>query len=490
MKNRCIALSAIFFVNIFVSFGYSENLSATGNKIEAFFDTESPSNYLNSSEKSSDSPFFLTQQEEEKYLALANNRNAFSINKSASSLPSHNVTLEEATKLIVNTHPRVAQARSAAKGEEEMIAVAKAAYYPQLRGGIGTRYDKDSTRYDKDYIHTLDLEVKQNIYDFGRTKSAVKSSEYGYLGAQAYISATNEELIYTAASTVVNIARIQKLIALAEAQVKQVSSIGKLVENRYEKGASNLSDVLQAQSRFDLVQVEVLNITSQQQSQLRALGLVIGKTNLTSATIGELPSGLNQVCSLLPEWENIPEFAIAEFEAQKAYADLNYAEAEELPSISLQGSTSRPLNASSRNGSKYETSISLNLSIPIYQGGGLSANKRASANRAQAAIAKKDEIRLEINQRLSEVQVRLQYMLQRQGLLVQQVSNLKGTKELYKKQYLELGTRSLLDLLNSEQEFHQAQVEVENNKSDIIQAQLECAFYQGKLRHFFNVSNQ
>ena len=489
MKNRCIAIAAIFFVSSSISFVYSENSSVVKNKQEAFFDTEPPS-YLNVADDKPDVPAdLMTTKEEEKYLALVNNPNAFSISKSAVHLPSHNVTLQEATRLIVNTHPRMAQVRSAAKGEEEMIAVAKAAYYPQLRGGIGTRYDKDSTRYDKDYIHTLDLEVKQNIYDFGRTKSAVKSSEYGHLGAQAYISATNEELIYTAASSVVNIERFQKLVALAEAQVKQVSSIGKLVENRYEKGASNLSDVLQAQSRFDLVQVEVLNIESQQQSQLRALGLVIGKTNLTSATIGELPSGLNQVCSLLPEWDDIPEFAIAEFEAQKAYADLNYAEAEELPSISLQGSTSRPLNASSRNGSKYETSISLNVSIPIYQGGGLSANKRASANRAQAAMAKKDEIRLEINQRLSEVQVRLQYMLQRQGLLVQQVSNLKGTKELYKKQYLELGTRSLLDLLNSEQEFHQAQVEVENNKSDIIQAQLECAFYQGKLRRFFNISN-
>lgn len=389
MKNRCIAIAAIFFVSSSISFVYSENSSVVKNKQETFFDAEPPS-YLNTIDDKSDvSIDLITTKEEEKYLALANNPNAFSIRKSTSHLPSHNVTLQEATRLIVNTHPRMAQARSAAKGEEEMIAVAKAAYYPQLKGGIGTRYDKDSTRYDKDYIHTLDLEVKQNIYDFGRTKSAVKSSEYGYLGAKAYISATNEELIYTATSSVVNIARFQKLVDLAKAQVKQVSSIGKLVENRYEKGASNLSDVLQAQSRFDLVQVEVLNIESQQQSQLRALGLVIGKTNLTSATIGELPSGLNQVCSLLPEWEDIPEFAIAEFEAQKAYADLNYAEAEELPSISLQGSTSRPLNASSRNGSKYETSISLNVSIPIYQGGGLSANKRASANRAQALWQKK-----------------------------------------------------------------------------------------------------
>lgn len=396
------------------------------------------------------------------------------------------VTLNEAAQLILSFHPRIRQMYSTAKGEEEMIAVAKSAYYPQVRGGLGARYDNNSSnRYDKDYLQSIDLEIKQTIYDFGKTASSVKSAEYGYLGAQAYMDATNEELIHTATSAVISIIKYQKLITLAEAQVSQVASIGKLVEKRHEKGASNLSDVLQAHSRLDAVKSDALITSSQQQSQLRTLGLLIGRPNLTSVSIDKLPKDLAQSCSLVPEWENIPEFAIAEFESRRALSDLDKAGAEEMPTVSLQGSTSRPLNATSRYGSKYETSVSLNISVPFYQGGGLSANKRASANRAQAASARREEVKLEINRRLSDVGVRLQYMLQRQSLLSQQVENLRGTKELYKKQYLDLGTRSLLDLLNAEQEFHQAQVEAENNKSEIIQAQLDCAFYQGKLRQYF-----
>ena len=50
------------------------------------------------------------------------------------------VTLRQAAELIVNSHPRIKQVDSSAKGEEEMIAVAKSAYYPQVSGGIGGRY--------------------------------------------------------------------------------------------------------------------------------------------------------------------------------------------------------------------------------------------------------------------------------------------------------------------------------------------------------------
>ncbi|MGL4673319.1 MAG: TolC family protein, partial [Wohlfahrtiimonas sp.] len=57
----------------------------------------------------------------------------------------------------------------------------------------------------------------------------------------------------------------------------------------------------------------------------------------------------------------------------------------------------------------------------------------------------------------------------------------------YKQQYLELGTRTLVDLLNSEQEYHRAQVDVVNNRFDIIQTQLECSYRQGKLAESLNI---
>lgn len=498
MKSRCLAAVVILFLYNFLVLADTKNNYSLNVNREAFFDAEPPSYLLgtvivesNSKKEDVNTESNSNNKAEDDFIVTRTSNIENEAGNDKRIIPPvspQTVSLTEAAKLIISHHPRIGQVQSAAKGEEEMINVAKSTYYPQIKGGIGARYDNNgSNRYDKDNIQSIDLEVKQTIYDFGKTANAVKSAEYGYLGAEAYVADTHEELIYTAASAVVSIVKYQKLIELSKAQVKQVASIGKLVEQRHTKGASNLSDLLQANSRLDAVKSEELITSSQQQSQLRNLGLLIGKPNLNSASINRLPQELSQACSLPSEWGDIPQIKIAEFESQKAMADLERAGADELPTVSLQGSTSRPLNATSRYGSKFESSVSLNVTVPFYQGGGLSANKRASANRAQSAAARKDEVKLEITQRLSETAVRLQFMLQREQLLAQQVENLRGTKELYKKQYLELGTRSLLDLLNSEQEFHQAQVEVESNKSEIIQAQLDCAFYKGKLRQYFNL---
>lgn len=483
----------MFFVLLMCSsLGFSYESKSHDYRVsrESFFDAEPPSYLL---EPVIVMPF---DENEEVVTHISDTSEEFQKLRSfddievKNSKPSSEITIRDAAKLIINYHPRIAIASSASEGEKEMVNVAKSAYYPQIKGGLGLRYDANgSNRYDKDYIQSIDLEVKQTIYDFGKTFNSVKSAEYSYLVAKAYEATTNEELIYTATSSAVAIVNSQRLLKLSEDQVNQVASISLLVEKRYEKGASNLSDLLQANSRLDAVKTEALMTASQYKTQLKTLGLLIGRPYLHMVSIDNMPQELSQVCSIPPDWEQIPELVITEFEAKKALSDLERASAEELPTISLQGSTSRPLNATSRYGSKFESSVSLNVSIPFYQGGGLSANKRASASRAQAASLRKEEVKLEISQRLSDTQVRLQYMLQRQNLLKQQVKNLRGTKELYKKQYLELGTRSLLDLLNSEQEFHQAQVEVENNKSEIIQAQLECAFYQGNLRQYFDISD-
>lgn len=399
------------------------------------------------------------------------------------------LSLQEVAQRIVFYHPRVVQAIGHEKSEEEMINVAKSAYYPEVRGGLGLKYDRnDSSGNDKEYVPNADIEISQNIYDFGRTANSIKSAEYGHLGAKAMTSATNEELIHTATSEVIAIIRDRQLIKLAKEQVMQVKSLKDLVEERYKKGASNLSDVLQAHSRVDDVESLELDIEAQYESALRNLGIMIGLPNISSVVMGKLPSSLEQSCSLLSEWEEIPEYAIADLEAKRAEAELKFSQANEMPTISLQGNISRPLNDSSRRGVRNDTRVSLNISVPFYEGGRLEANKRAASSRKLSAEARKEEVRLSVNQALSQLQVRLQNMQKRQSLLVRRVDNLRGTKELYKKQYLDLGTRSLIDLLNSEQEFHQAQVDVEVNKAGIIQVQIDCAFYQGKLRDTFKVS--
>lgn len=398
------------------------------------------------------------------------------------------VTLNDAAQLIVLFHPRVFQAKGYENTEEEMIAIAEAAYYPQISGGLGGRRENDrSSRYDKKYIQDMSVSINQVLYDFGKISSAVKSAEYGHQGAKVQTKLTNEELIHISSMAVITANRSKELGILANEQVTSVASLSGLVEERHAKGASNLSDVYQAKSRLDDVLSEELDVNSQHQSIVKSLGVMIGQKHIKDASVGSLPNALEQACSIPLTWEKIPEYNLAQIEAERAVAELEKAKAEELPTISFTGNASRPLNATPRYGSRVDTKVGINLSIPVYQGGALSAGKKVAESRIESADARRMEVQLDIEQKISEAQVNLHNLNQRKGLLSQRVNNLKNTKELYKQQYLELGTRTLVDLLNSEQEFHRAKVDVVNNRFDIIQTQLSCAYNQGKLAEYLNI---
>ena len=58
---------------------------------------------------------------------------------------------------------------------------------------------------------------------------------------------------------------------------------------------------------------------------------------------------------------------------------------------------------------------------------------------------------------------------------------------MYGQQYLELGTRPLLDLLNAEQEIHQSRFDLANTEADLRRLQVDCLYSTGALRSAYRI---
>lgn len=390
---------------------------------------------------------------------------------------------------VLARHPGRQSALGYEASAREMIDVAKAHYYPQVSGGVSNSYEKyRSGRYDEKSLQNLDLNVQQLLYDFGKTAHSVKKAEFGDLKAQARTDLVVEQLVREASSSVLEAVRNEGFLTLAQEHVQEVEQLTRLVEQRHDKGASNLSDVLQARSRLDSVQALVLNVEAEYQKWLQEIELLTQLPEVSAVSLAQFPVELSNSCTISQiNWERIPEVVMADMAAEEAVADVDLAGAEEWPTLSVQANASRALNATPMYGSRVETAVRLNFSMPFYQGGGLSARKRAASGALRAASAEKSQIRLQVQQRLADQVNRYQGLERRKALLVNRVMNISGTKDLYRKQYLDLGTRSLVDLLNAEQEYHQARVEVLNSELDLKASQIECAYSQGLLSAGFNV---
>lgn len=400
------------------------------------------------------------------------------------------VDLRHAVERAIVQHPSLLSARGRHESSLENIDVARSQYYPQVSGGLGSDYNRyRNGRYDESYLHSINLNVTQVVYDFGKISSAVDKAQYAAGAALAQAGLTTEQVAREASRAVIEAVRYSRLSELAAEQAEQVERITELVQHRAQMGASTQSDVLQARSRLDAIQAQRVVLETQHEGWLRDLTLILGyETVITQAQVGDPPAGLQQVCTSPVDTESSPEVQIAKMNELQAAADLELSEAQSLPTLQIQAQASRPLNASPAYGSPYETSINLNFSMPFYQGGGLSASKRAAAGALRAARAETSHVRLRLQQQMADLSSRHRGMQGRAAMLEDRVRNIHGTKDLYRRQYVDLGTRSLLDLLNAEQEHHQARVELANNELDLLQAQVDCAFHQGMLARTFGVA--
>lgn len=399
--------------------------------------------------------------------------------------------LGEAVRAAVDWHPRVRASTGQLAQAGEGIDAARAGYYPQVRGGIGSQLsNREISPYDSRRVHTASISVSQMLYDFGKVAGAVSQAEAGVATAQAQAFQSVDEVARETALAWIELNRQQQLDRIAGEQVKGVQALADLVNERERKGASSRSDVAQARSRVDAARAQALS-TQAQVARWRLQLMQLTGARAAVAITGEPPVPLAQACEAGVSAQALqpPAVQVAQAQRDLARASLQVADAHLMPTLSLDGSVGRGLDARSRlpgeNG--VATSVSLNFSAPLYEGGGNQARKRAAAHAVAAAEAAVAQAQLVAQQGLQDALAQSQGQKARLPVLASRVESIRATRDLYRQQYLQLGTRSLLDLLNSEQEYHAARFEEAESAQELYRLGVECLYQTDRLRSTFGI---
>ena len=402
--------------------------------------------------------------------------------------------LDQAVEMAVDWHPSVRNAAGYLMEAVDAIDAARAGYYPQVRAGLGSDFrNRDIPGYDSRRAHQFSVSVSQMLYDFGKVSSTVDRAQAGREAAQARLLLSVDDLARDTAHAWIEVRRYEDLVLLAQAQRDGVGAIANLARERRELGASPLSDAMQAQAREEAAQANLLDMTSQLERwrlQLRQLTGLSALPTIGADAVAE--TRLAMSCDINPttsQWD-VPSVLVAQAQLRVSRADLDNARAQTRPTLSLDGSVSRGLDADSRMGRSHDSAIGLNVSAPLYEGGGNRARQRAAGHAMTAAEAALDFARLQTTQSLMDAQSRARGYAGRNAVLGQRVSSIEQTRDLYRQQYLDLGTRTLLDLLNAEQEFHGARVERINNSQDLMRMQIDCLSSGGGLRRAFGLEGR
>ena len=398
------------------------------------------------------------------------------------------LTMEAAVRRAVGWHPAVDEATGRIYQADERIRAAQAGYYPKLNAGVTSGYQSSNR---EGWRPNFNISASQMLYDFGKVASSVDIERAVKSISNARLLLAIDDLSRDTANAVVEVQRYRRLSALAQEQVEGVKRIAGLVSQRTDKGASTMSDKVQADARVESALATQLQYQSELNRWQVALGALIGGGSPNPAS-GE-PDWLGKACeAAVPDWEEVPAMLQAKAEKEEAKAQLAASRAEALPTLSLEAMTGYDLNASRddtrSNDRQPEYSVGLNVSSNLYNGGQTAARKRAAAYALQSAEAAVSTARYDIERNLMEARSQIGTLGRLKGSLESRADMMVKTRDLYREQYLELGTRTLLDLLNAEQELHESRFQIANTVHDLRRLNISCLYSSGKIRREFGIN--
>lgn len=399
------------------------------------------------------------------------------------------MTLEGAVDRVVAYHPAVDEGIGRVREADERIRSAQAAYYPSIDAGVNSGYQNTGSR---GWQPRFEVTVEQLLYDFGKASSSVQSEVAGEKVSEAQLLGIIDMLARDAAGAVIEVQRYRMLTRLSREQLDGVRTIAALVQDRTDSGASTMSDRVQADARVQSAEATLFQNESEYDRWRAALAAMVGANAAEVDPVDTVPSWFMQSCSVRqPDWTNVPAILEAGARKEVANAQLDGSQAEFYPTISLQATSAYHLysrdDALQDDNQDLDYFVGVKASSSLYNGGRTSARRRAAAHAKDSADASMRAARLETQRALQEAGSRIGTLNSLSNALAARSDMMATTRDLYREQYLSLGTRTLLDLLNAEQELHEARFQMATTTHDIRRLNLDCLYSSGLMRQRFAV---
>ena len=391
--------------------------------------------------------------------------------------------------------PVYASARASAEAGKEAYPQARAGLLPNVNlSGAYNRNERETSGLPKfDYnSKSYTLSLTQPLF---RVQNWIAADQAGWQVKQtdAIFADAEQNLILRAAQAYFDVLLAQDNVALSSAQKTAFSEQLAQAKRNFEVGTATIVDTYDSQARFDLAGAREIADQNDLEIKTRALQQLIGRL---PASLSPLRDGVSLA---LPQPANMDEWVksaeetsplIAQFRAayEIASRDVTRNKAGHLPTLDLVGSfsdsRSPSINSLGTVGpelSTKATQIGLQLTFPLFQGGGTQSRIRQSLS-----LREKSGQDLENTKRAVAQNVRLNYLGVTNGVAQVKAfeAALVSSKSSLDSTILgrEVGVRTNVDILNAQQQLFQARRDLQQARYNTILSQLRLKSASGRLQ--------
>lgn len=369
--------------------------------------------------------------------------------------------LKAAAQKAIQTNPEVTARFNAYRAAGHEVDVARGAYYPRvdLNADVGRSRDSVDSRTPRDQSLSragVGVSVTQLLWDGRLTQSEVSRLDHARASRYFDFIETTEQTALEAARAHYDVLRFRRLVQLAEDNYVQHKVSFDQIQNRFKAGVGRGVDVEQVSARVALAETNLTTETANLHDVVARYQRVVGEAPPAELA---LDAGLSQ---------GLPASASdAQTQATVRSAGVSAA-VENLRALRSQSEGTRSafqprIEARARGGEGHnlnglqdqrrDAAAEVVLSWNLYNGGSDQARVRQFADLVTQAADVRDRTCRDTRQTASIAYNDVAKLTEQLDSLQRNVTAIERTRDAYRQQF-EIGQRSLLDLLNAENEVY------------------------------------
>jgi outer membrane protein len=400
-----------------------------------------------------------------------------------------NMAIAEDLAYIVNlgldVDATLIQARETQLATVELLPQARAGLLPTLSGTAGSTYTNTNNpllgRYN---TFTYGASLSQQLFNVANWQT-YRQADIKIKSAIASYEDAIQDLLLRISNQYFAILKALDDLHFSIAERKAFSRHLEETQQKFNAGVIAITDVNEAQAKYDGAVAQEITAKNELYNQKEIMGEITG---IPAGNISLLKSNIVLQRPKPDDIEYWVRTAVSQnyalqakrFDAEAAKKDISIARAANYPTLEADGSTNKAKSAPPAPVVANTNTIGVTLTLPLFSGGKILAKTRQAEHQYQIAIEQainvERQIKSNVRQAFRGILTQISQIKALQQSVISSKSALDATQAAF-----EVGTRTIVDVLNSQSDLLNAQSNLSKARYDYIIASFKLKRYAGIL---------
>ena len=395
------------------------------------------------------------------------------------------LTIERVVDQVLETYPSIVASRKGVDAAEARVGQARSGYWPRVEA-VGTYRRQDpvpeisvpgapsgpnqssgerTVGIQSNNLYDGHLQVRQTLYDFGRTRARIDQAEAGRTAAERQVDTERSDLAFQAIRVYYTTLLADARSRVQRRQIEQLEQTLKVVRRRQDAGAATDFEIQSTLSRLSAARSQLTRLQSQRKSQEAELGRLLGRASddppALSSTLDSIAAASSPV-----DVEALADSALlrhplvqgAKARLRATRRQVQVADRSDAPTLALtaEGGVKNGYPAD-LNEPRLNHSVGLSLRVPMFEGFATERRVEEAEAEVQAAEARLADVRRQVETRVEQAALTLRARLDQLKATKTRLEQARTAAQLARTRY-EAGTITNLELLEAETELRRARL--------------------------------